>query len=120
MLRSNFSFRGFTLRDDTGAQPALVAQGAMRHLLPACLLALADASHSPAAVAISAGVTAAHAVLTLQVVANEGTAGYADGTPYRPLQWSEIEAMGRADGIAVSHEQNAQGACARLVIALAA
>lgn len=120
LLRSNFSFRGFALRDTCGAQPALVVRGALRNVLPACLLALADASQSPADVAIRAEVTPVQAVLELQVTASEGAAGFADDTPYRLLRWDEVEAMGRADGIAVSHGDNGQGAWARLVIAVAA
>ena len=43
LLRSNFNFRGFTLKDEVGSGAGqTVARAGLRNVLPACLLALTD------------------------------------------------------------------------------
>jgi hypothetical protein len=114
LLRSNFNFRGFTLRDEVGPSAATVRRAALRSVLPACLLLLTDQIVSPADVAVSAELADAQApVLVVQVLATTGNAGFAGDAPYRLLEWHEVEALGRAEGIAVER----QGDTARLTLA---
>jgi hypothetical protein len=99
MLRSSFNFRGFTLKDEVGSASQRVARAALRTVLPASLLALTDGAKSPADVVISAELQPQQAVLTLALRANDGSAGFAGDPPYRLLEWPEVRALARAEGI---------------------
>ncbi len=99
LLRSNFNFRGFTLKDEVGSAPAPVARAGLRNVLPAALLALTDGSTAPADVVISAELQAGQAQLAIRLRPNEGSAGFAGDLPYRLLEWSEVQALADADGI---------------------
>jgi hypothetical protein len=101
LLRSSFNFRGFTLKGDAGEVTLAVARAALRNVLPACLLALTDRAGSPADVVLSAQAEKDHAVLTVALQPTEGAAGFAGDAPYRLLEWHEVEALARAEGIAL-------------------
>ncbi|MDB5870698.1 MAG: hypothetical protein JWQ07_140 [Ramlibacter sp.] len=115
MLRSNFNFRGFTLKDEVGAASLRVARAGLRNVLPACLLALTDRAASPAEVVVSLQLEAQHAVLSVMVLSAEGTAGFAGDPPYRLLEWSDVQALARSEGVAVQRE----GQRARITLAAA-
>jgi hypothetical protein len=104
LLRSNFNFRGFTLKDEVGGAPATVARAGLRNVLPASLLTLTDGASSPADVVLSAELQRDHAVLSMDVRANDGSAGFAGDKPYRVLEWSEVQALAQADGIGLARE----------------
>jgi hypothetical protein len=101
LLRSSFNFRGFTLKDDIGPVPLQVARAGLRNVLPACLLALTDRAASPADIVLSMAQAPASAVLTISLRSSQGAAGFAGDAPYRLLEWNEVEALARADGIAL-------------------
>ncbi len=105
MLRSNFNFRGFTLKDEAGSAPVPVARAGLRNVLPAALLALTDGTASPADVVISAELQDGQARLALRVSPNEGSAGFAGDPPYRLLEWDEVQALAAADGIVVERDR---------------
>jgi hypothetical protein len=115
MLRSNFSFRGFTLKDEVGAAPIEVSRTSLRNVLPAALVALTDSAASPADVVLAASTDAGHAVLTVTVTATEGSRGFAGDPPYRLLEWQEVEALAQAEGVALERE----GQQARITLAAA-
>lgn len=104
LLRSNFNFRGFTLKDEVGSGPAAVARAGLRNVLPAALLALTDGAKSPADVVISAEVREREAMLVLGLRPNDGSAGFAGDPPYRLLDWAEVQALAQADGIAFERD----------------
>jgi hypothetical protein len=112
LLRSGFNFRGFTLKDEVGALPLPVARAGLRNVLPACLLALTDRAASPADVVLSAQAHSGQAVLIVTVRPGQGSPGFAGDAPYRLLEWHEVEALARADGIALDRS----GEQARLTI----
>lgn len=116
LLRSNFNFRGFTLKNEVGAAPAGVARAALRNVLPACLLALIDNAASPADVVVSAGLEPRQAMLSITLRGTDGPAGFAGDPPYRLLAWHEVQALARADGIGFERE----GRQVRLTVPLAA
>jgi len=112
LLRSSFNFRGFALKDEVGDVPALVARAGLRNALLACLLALTDRAASPADVVLSAQTGADEAVVSVALRPGEGSAGFAGDAPYRLLEWHEVEALARADGIGLTRV----GDTARLAI----
>jgi hypothetical protein len=104
LLRSNFNFRGFTLKDEVGSAPAPVVRAGLRNVLPAALLALTDGTTSPADVVISAELQERQARLALRLRRNDGSAGFAGDPPYRLLEWSEVQALAAADDIAFERD----------------
>jgi hypothetical protein len=101
LLRSGFNFRGFTLKDEVGSVPLSVTRAGLRNVLPACLLALTDRAASPADVVLTVQPGSGQTVLTVAVRPGEGSPGFAGDAPYRLLEWHEVEALARADGIAL-------------------
>lgn len=116
MLRSDFNFRGFTLKDEVGDAPMEVSRAALRNVLPAALVALTDQAPSPADVVVTASVEAGRAVLGVSVTPTEGPPGSAVDPPYRLLQWDEVEALAKAEGAGVERD----GHRARLTLPAAA
>ena len=112
LLRSNFSFLGFSLRHQAPPGLSGVSRSALRHVLPACLLVLADESAAPADVVVSASAAAGQATIDIRVVPTAGSVGFTGDPPYRSLQWAEVEALARAEGM---HAQR-EGGRLRLVI----
>ena len=116
MLRSNFNFRGFTLKDEVGTTAAPVARSALRNVLPACLLALTDRAVSPADIVLRARLQPMQALLSIGLRAGDGPAGFAGDAPYRLLEWAEVQALARAEGLGFERD----GAQVRLTLPLAA
>lgn len=105
LLRSNFSFRGYAIRDEVGALPMPVSRAALRNVLPACLLALIDVTAAPAELLVAGESTEEdECALRITVRATEGPAGFAGEAPYRQLQWHEVEALARADNVEATRE----------------
>jgi hypothetical protein len=115
LLRSSFNFRGFVLKDEVGDSAAPVARAGLRNVLPAALLALTDRAASPAELVLSAQLGADQVTLSVALRPTEGAAGFASDAPYRLLEWHEVEALARAEGIGVERA----GDTARLSIPLA-
>jgi len=115
LLRSSLNFRGFTLKDEVGSVSLPVARAGLRNVLPACLLALTDGASSPADVVLSAQPGSGQAVLMVAVLPGQGSPGFASDAPYRLLAWHEVEALARADGIAMERT----GGQVRLTLAAA-
>ena len=111
LLRSDFTFRGFTLTSDVGEAPLAVARTGLRNVLPACLLALTDRAVSPCDIVLKARLAPDMAVLTVTLRPGQGRTGYAGEAPYRLLEWHEVEALASADGVGLARD----GDDARLV-----
>jgi hypothetical protein len=104
-LRSNFSFRGFTLQSDV-AVPLAVSRAGLRSVLPACLLALTDQAGAPAEVIVAAQAGTGQATLTVTVRPTQGPAGFQGDAPYRLLRWHEVQALAADEGIALTRQDN--------------
>jgi hypothetical protein len=76
----------------------------LRNVLPACLLALTDRAAAPADVVISAPQDGQAAVLAVTLRTTAGPAGFPGDAPYRLLEWSEVQALAAAEGIALAHD----------------
>lgn len=99
LLRGNFNFRGFALRDEVGEPDIEVSRGAMRNVLPGCLLALTDRAASPADVVVGARTEDGKLIVTVELRPQEGPPGYAGEQPYRLLEWADVEALAHAEGV---------------------
>ena len=115
MLRSNFSFRGFTLKDEVGAVPIEVPRASLRNVLPAVLVALTDRASSPADVVLTALADTDRAMLTVTVTPTDGSQGFSGDPPYRLLEWDEVQALAQAEGVTLERD----GGQARITLAAA-
>ena len=104
LLRTNFSFRGFALKVEGGDARVHVSRAGLRNVVPACLLALTDTATSPADVVISLEPQPDGALLGIAVRATTGAAGVPGDAPYRILQWSEVQALAAAEGVALERD----------------
>jgi hypothetical protein len=101
LLRSNFSFRGLDLRSEVGGAPQRIGQSAVRMVLCGALLAVADTAEAPAQVVLAAepGEDVVHLRITVRRTGGEGALG--GELPYRPLHWSDVQALARAEDVSV-------------------
>jgi hypothetical protein len=100
LLRSNFSFRGFMLQGEPGGVTHDVPQSAVRHVLPAVLLALTDRAPTPADVF----VRTQPGEISVAVMPKEGEPGFPANHPYRLLDWQEVEVLAQAEGVLVARD----------------
>ena len=110
LLRSSFSFRGFPLAEALGGVELPVTRSAMRHMLPAVLLALTDRAPPPANVHVRTAHADLCAEVSVEVVPKSGDPGFPGNHPYRLLDWHEVELLARAEGVGLSRD----GAVARI------
>lgn len=115
LLRSSFNFRGFSLLDEVGEQALPVDRGALRHVLPAALFALADQAAPPAELRLSVPAQGGPATLRIELLAGTGTPVDPGTRPYRHIAWGEVECLAAAEGMQALRE----GAGARIVLAAA-
>lgn len=107
LLRSSFNFRGCTLANEVPENDFEVSRVALRHLVTASLLSLADAAAAPSDLAISAEVSTGFAVVTLRCTprppedAIEGT----PDTGYRAVDWTDVQALALAEGVELFRTQ---------------
>lgn len=104
LVGTSFTFRGFALRDGVGEMPGEVRRAAIRATLMGALLYLSDAREPPAEIMISAAPTDAgiDVVLTLRPGGTEP--GFSTTPIYRPLAWSDVEALAGADGVGLDRQ----------------
>lgn len=111
LLRSSFNFRGFSLVNDVPDAEFEVSRVALRHLVAASLLSLADAAAGPSELVATAEVSPGFAVLTLRCTPraqdDEGMVpdAIAAGPNYRALDWSDVQALAIAESIELFRTQ---------------
>lgn len=106
LLRTHFSFRGFTLRNQVAGMPQQVSRQALRMLLPAVLFGLTDHAASPADILVSASAGEGMApLLEVHVRDGAGSSGFPANAPYRLLVWEEVEALARNEGVVLARAE---------------
>ena len=103
LLVTELSFRGFTVVNETTGMLAPVARGLLRNAFMASLVALTDASKSPANVVITAHEDAAGVRLVLSIVAINGEPTANTSHAYRALQWADVEALVEGEPVTLTH-----------------
>jgi hypothetical protein len=112
LLRSSFNFRGFALAEVLAGVQLEVGKSAVRHLLPAVLLALTDRAPPPADVRLSTDEVQGRGRITVEVLPKAGDPGFPGNHPYRLLDWQEVQWLAAAEGVQLERE----GALARLLL----
>lgn len=113
LLRSSFNFRGFALCDEVGEQALPVDRGALRHVLPAALFALADEATPPAELRLSVARPGGPASLRIELLPGTDTPVDPGARLYRRIGWGEVEQLAAAEGMQALRE----GGGARIVLA---
>ena len=111
LLRSSFNFRGFTLANEVPETDFEVSRVALRHLVAASLLSLADAAGQPSDVVASAEISSGFAVLTIRCTPRppeegDGLDAIAAEPNYRALDWTDVQALALAEGVELFRTQD--------------
>jgi hypothetical protein len=110
LLRSSFNFRGCGLSNEIAESEFEVSRVALRHLVAASLLSLADAAGKPCDLAISAEVSPGFAVVTIKCTAKPDEEAAIDviaAEPgYRALDWQDVQALAIAEAIELFRTQD--------------
>lgn len=104
LLATSLSFRGFVLRNETAALPGLLRRAAIRNLLPAALLHLTDHLASPAEVVLTATSRPSGIRVQLRTEGIAGEPGFAVESPYRKLEWDDLQALAAAEGAEIERQ----------------
>jgi hypothetical protein len=110
LLRSSFNFRGCSLSNDIAESEFEVSRVALRHLVAASLLSLADAAGKPSDLVISAEVSPGFAVVTIKCTPkpeDEAAVDVIAAEPgYRALDWQDVQALAIAEAIELFRTQD--------------
>lgn len=110
LLRTHFSFRGYTLRNEVAGAPQPVKRAALRMLLPAVLFGVTDEAVSPADLVVSSPAGDDRQLL-VDVRAVTGAPGFEPPAPYRLLEWQEVQHLAQHEGVKLT--RSASGASLR-------
>ena len=109
LLRSSFNFRGNTIANEVAETDFEVSRVALRHLVAASLISLADAAAAPSDLVVTAEVSPGFAVLTIRCTARPPEENALDAIAaepgYRALDWADVQALALAEGIELFRTQ---------------
>jgi hypothetical protein len=104
LLATSLTFRGYTLRNEVQPVPGEVRRSAIRCVLTAALIHATDENPAPSEVVLAAEHQPGALVLTLTLRPSAGEQGFSPEPVYRPLEWSDVEALAAAEGVDASRE----------------
>lgn len=109
LLRSSFNFRGCTLANEVPDADFEVSRVALRHLVAASLLSLADAAGKPSDLIVLTEISPGFAVLTVRCTPRSDNDGVVDAIAaepgYRAIDWNDVQALALAEGIELLRTQ---------------
>lgn len=106
LLATSLTFRGYALRSEVQALPGEVRRSAIRNMLAATIIHVTDETPPAAELVLSAEAGSDALVLTLTLRPTDGDKGFAAETPYRPLAWSDLQALAAAESVELTREGN--------------
>lgn len=101
LLATSLSFRGYALRNEVGDLPGGLQRAALRTLVTATLIHATDELPAPAELILSAQPAAIGVEITLVLRPGQGGQGLAQEPAYRQLDWSDMQALAEAEGVAL-------------------
>ena len=104
VLKSDFSMRGFALRNEAREIGVDVSRAALRNVLTASLIAATDTAPRPADLVLTTALAQGRAVLSILVRPADGDAGLTDAAAYRRLEWSDVGALAQAESVELLRE----------------
>lgn len=113
LLSTSLSFRGFDLRSDLGEGAFDVSRSALRFLLAAAILTLADAASAPGEITVRVEQSSSHGVIAVEYAPQpEGTFTQMHDATGAPLSWVEVQALAAQHGVEM--QRNGQALILRL------
>jgi hypothetical protein len=101
LLSTTLNFRGFGLRAELGDGEFEVTRSALRYLLAAAILTLADAAPAPGEVTVRTEHSSTHGVIAVEYQPQPETGGFTQ--PHEsggaPLSWVELQALALQYGV---------------------
>lgn len=108
LLATSLNFRGFGLRAEPGEGGFEVSRSALRFLLAAAILTLADAASSPGEVTVRTEHSSTHGVVVVDLQPQaEGTFTQLHEAGEAPLSWAEVQALAAQHGVELSRHAQA-------------
>lgn len=107
LVGTGFTFRGFSLRNEVAEVAGQVQRAAFRNVVTGALVHLSDDQSPPAEITLSAQAAPGGLEVTLAARPTAGEPGFATAPAYRPLTWTDVEALARADGAQLRREGSA-------------
>lgn len=108
LLATSLTFRGYALRNEVVAVPGEVRRSAVRNVLTAAMIRATDENPPPADLVLSAEPSPAALVVTVALRPTQGDQGFSTEAGYRPLEWSDVEALAVAEAVALKREGRQQ------------
>jgi hypothetical protein len=94
LLSTSLNFRGFDLRPELGDGELDVSRSALRFLLAAAILTLADAAGAPGEIAVRTELSSSHGVIAVEYQPQpEGAFTQMHDQHETPLAWPEVQAL---------------------------
>jgi hypothetical protein len=104
LLATSLTFRGYSVRNETGALPGEISRSAMRNVLTAAIIHVTDETPPAAELLLSAQARAEALVLTITLRPTDGDKGFSAEAPYRALTWTDVEALAAAESVRLMRE----------------
>jgi hypothetical protein len=113
LLSTSLNFRGFDLRTEMADGEFDVSRSAVRFLLAAAILTLADAAPGPGEIAVRTEPSSSHGVVAVEYEPQpEGTFTQLHESGDAPLAWPEVQALALQHGVDL--QRNGQAIVLRL------
>ena len=108
LLSTSLSFRGFALRSEPGPGEVAVSRSALRFLLAAAILTLADAAPGPGDVAVRIAHSHSHGEVSVEYQPQaEGAFTQPHDAGEAPLSWPEVQALAAQSQVELRREGQA-------------
>ncbi|RYG14863.1 MAG: hypothetical protein EON92_00260 [Burkholderiales bacterium] len=112
VLETDLALRGFIAVNEATEATALVARAIMRNVYAAALLAITDAAPGPAEVIMQSRQEGDTQIVSITLKPREAEPMGIGGPSYRALDWEDVEALAKAEGVVLEH--SATGAVLRI------
>ena len=100
LLSTSLNFRGFDLRPELADGEFAVSRSALRFLLAAAILALAEAAPAPGEIAVRTEQSSSHGVIAVEYQPQpEGVFTQVHDAGDAPLSWVEVQALAQVQGV---------------------
>ena len=104
LLATEFSFRGYSVTNQTKAVSAELSRSAVRNVFSAAIIALTDAAATEGNLLIKAEVTGTSTTISIQLQAESSAHGSAaPQAAYRILEWQDVEALAAEACVGINH-----------------
>ncbi len=106
LVRSNFNFRGFTIRTELPANDLDVSRVLLRHLLLASLIHLTDEAAGPGEIVVRGTIGVGQVVLDLRWNPRADAVAMPFEPGYRQIDWADVQALAQAESVQLLREKD--------------